>query len=134
MTWFLFTMIVGLGIYRLVLYILKVKKYYKIKGTIVGQNIKEVDDALMGKKYYYAPVVAFKDKYNRPQEMICGEDNPDRPLYKEGAIITLLVHPDDSSRFLMYDFVSGILIPIIWIIIGITIPLIPILFPETFKD
>ena len=134
MTWFLFALIVGLGVYRLVVYYQQVMKYYKVPGTVVGQNVKTTDDPLMGKKYYYAPVVTFTDKYLRPQEMICGEDNPDRPLYKVGSTITLLVHPDDSSRFLMYDFVSGILIPIIWIIIGIAIPLIPILFPETFKE
>ncbi len=134
MTWFLFTLIVGLGLYRLILYYQKIKKYYKVKGTIVGQDVKPVDDALMGKKYYYAPIVAFTDKYNRLQEMVCGEDNPDRPLYKDGASITLLVHPDDSSRFLVYDFVSGILIPIIWILIGIAIPLIPIMYPDVFKE
>jgi hypothetical protein len=134
MTWFLFAIIVGLGVYRLVVYYKKVKTYYKVKGIIVGHDVKEVDDQLMGKKYFYSPIVDFTDKYNREQRMICGEDNPDRPLYKVGANITLLVHPDDSSRFLMYDFISGILIPIIWIIIGIAIPLIPIIWPETFAE
>ena len=134
MTWFLFAVIVGVALYRLVIYYQKVKKYYKVQGKIVGTDIKEVDDALMGKKYYYAPVIGFIDKYNRAQEMISSDDNPDRPLYKEGSKITLLVHPDDSSRFVTYDFISGILIPIIWILIGIAIPLIPILFPETFKE
>lgn len=134
MTWFLFALIVGLGGYRLVAYYNKVNRYYKVRGTVVGQHVKTTEDPIMGKKYFYAPVVAFTDKYLRPQEMICGEDNPDRPLYKVDSTITLLVHPEDSSRFIMYDFVSGILIPIIWILIGIAIPLIPILFPETFKD
>lgn len=134
MTWFLFALIVGLGIYRLIVYYQKIKTYYKVTGTIVGIDVKEVDDALMGKKYYYAPIIEFTDKYNRRQHMISGEENPDRPLYKEGGSISLLVHPDDSSRFITYDFVGGILIPVIWIIIGIAIPLIPIVFPETFKD
>ena len=134
MTWFLFVIIVGLGIYRIVVYHKKVKQFYKVTATVTGNDVKEVDDQLMGKKYFYAPIVDFTDKYNRPQQMICGEDNPDRPLYKAGQSITLLVHPDDSSRFIMYDYVSGYIIPIIWIIIGIAIPLIPILWPETFAE
>ncbi|WP_207492178.1 DUF3592 domain-containing protein [Aridibaculum aurantiacum] len=134
MTWFLFTIIVGLGLYRLVVYARRVKNYYKVTGTIVGNEVKTVDDALMGKKYFYSPIVSFTDMHGHPQQLICGADNADRPLYKPGASIKLLVHPDDSTRFIMYDFVEGILIPIIWIIIGTAIPIIPMLFPETFKD
>ena len=133
MTWFLFTIIVGLGMYRLVVYHLKVRRYYKVQAEVTGNSRKEVEDALMGTKYFYAAIVSFIDKYKRQQEMICSEDNPDRPLYKEGTKITLLVHPDDSSRFVMYDFVNGYLIPILWIIIGTAIPLIPIMYPEVFE-
>src|ERR1043165_1476287 len=125
MTWFLFAVIVGLGLYRIIVYHKKVKAYYKVRATVVGTDVKEVDDTLMGKKYFYAPIIEFVDRYKRPQQMIAGEDNPDRPLYKIGNEITILVHPDDSSRFIMYDFISGYLIPIIWILIGIAIPLIP---------
>jgi hypothetical protein len=134
MTWFLFAIIVSLALYRMIVYHKKVKQYYKVKATIIGHDVKEVDDALMGKKYFYAPVIEFVDKYKRSQEMISGEDNPDRPLYKVGDVITILVHPDDSSRFIMYDFISGYLIPIIWLIVGIAIPLIPIIWPEVFAE
>jgi hypothetical protein len=134
MTWFLFAIIVGLAIYRLVDYHKKVKAYYKVKAVVTGIDVKEVDDTLMGAKYFYAPIIEFTDKYHRPQQMISGEDNPDRPLYKVGAELTILVHPDDSSRFIMYDFISGYLIPIIWLLIGTAIPLIPMIWPEVFAD
>lgn len=133
MLWFLAALIMGLSIYRLVLYMRKVKNYYRVSATIVGNDIKTVEDPLMGPKYFYAPIVEFTDKDGQQKQMICGEDNPGRPIYKDGAKLTLLVNPTDPSRFLVHDFVNGYLIPIIWMIIGIAIILIPYLFPDTFK-
>ncbi|TDH19839.1 hypothetical protein EXU57_22570 [Segetibacter sp. 3557_3] len=133
MLWFLAALILGLSFYRLYMYVRKVKNYYKVAATIVGNDIKTVEDPLMGPKYFYAPIVEFTDKSGELKQMICGEDNPGRPIYKDGAKLTLLVHPDDASRFLVHDFVNGYLIPVIWIIIGVSIVLIPYIFPETFK-
>ena len=133
MLWFLAALIISLSVYRLVVYMRKVRNYYRVSATIVGNDIKTVEDPLMGPKYFYAPIVAFIDKDGQRKEMICGEDNPGRPIYKDGSKLTLLVHPDDPSRFLVHDFVNGYLIPFIWIAIGIAIVLIPYLYPETFK-
>lgn len=133
MLWFLSILILSLSFYRLYIYMKKVRNYYKVSATIVGNDIKTVDDPLMGPKYFYAPIVEFTDSNGERKQMICGEDNPGRPLYKDGAKITLLVDPSDSSRFLVQDFVNGYIIPFIWIIIGISIVAIPYLFPETFR-
>ena len=133
MLWFLFVLIVGLGVYRLVVYHNKVRKYYPVVGTVIGNDIKTVEDALMGDKYFYAAIVEFTDRNGKTHHYISGEDNPGRPIYKEGSNLNLLVHPEDASKFLVSDIVGGYIIPIIWIIIGIAVPLIPILFPDTFK-
>jgi hypothetical protein len=133
MLWFLFVLIVGLGVYRLIAYHNKVKKYYPVVGTVVGNDIKTVEDALMGDKYFYAAIVEFTDNMGATHHFISGEDNPGRPIYKEGSSLNLLVHPNDPSKFMVQDIVGGYIIPIIWIIIGIAIPLIPILYPETFR-
>ena len=127
-------LILGLSVYRLIRYYNKAKKYYKVKGKVVALDKKTVDDAMMGPKYYFAPIIAFTDKYGQQQEIISGEDSPDRPLYTPGTNVTLLVNPDDSSRFIMYSFVEGYLIPVIWIIIGIAIIAIPLIFPKTFES
>jgi hypothetical protein len=133
MTWFLSALILTLSIYRLILYRKKVKNYYKVSATIVDNNIKTVEDTLMGNQYYYAAIVEFRDKDGNVKQLISGEENPGRPLYSIGAKLTILVHPEDSNRFLMYDFVEGYLIPVIWIVIGVSIAAIPLIFPETFK-
>ena len=87
---------------------------------------------MAGDQHYYSPVIEFTDKNGDIQQLISGEDNVDRPLYREGKTITILVNPNDSTRFLVYDFVNGYLIPIIWILIGIAVIIIPMIFPETF--
>jgi hypothetical protein len=99
----------------------------------VDNNIKTVEDSLMGNQYYYAAIVEFRDKDGNVKQLISGEENPGRPLYSIGAKLTILVHPEDSNRFLMYDVVEGYLIPVIWIVIGVSIAAIPLIFPETFK-
>jgi hypothetical protein len=133
MTWFISILILSLSIYRLINYYNKVKNYYKVSATIVGNDIKTVEDTLMGSQYYYAAIVEFTDKDGNIKQLISGEENPGRPLYSTGTKLTILVHPDNSSRFLMFDFVEGYLIPIIWIAIGIAIIMIPLIFPETFN-
>ncbi|MDB5192699.1 MAG: hypothetical protein JWQ96_2262 [Segetibacter sp.] len=127
-------LILGLSIYRLIRYNKKIKKYYKVKATIVGLDQKKVDDAMMGPKYYFAPILAFTDKYGQQQEIISGEDNPDRPLYKTGTDVTILVNPNDSSRFIMYSVVEGYVIPILWILVAFAIIAIPLIFPKTFAE
>lgn len=111
----------------------KVKNYYKVPATIIGNDVETVDDPLMGPKYFYSPIVEFTDSDGQIKQMICGENNPDRPLYKAGAQITVMVDPANSSRFLVHDFVNGYLIPFIWIAIGLSVVAIPYLFPDSFK-
>ncbi len=133
MMWFLSALIISLSVYRLITYVRKARNYYKTQAVIVGNDMKTVDDALMGPKYFYAAIVEFTDNKGERKQMVCGEDNPGRPLYKDGAKLTLLVHPTDPSRFLVRDFINGYLIPFIWIAIGIAIVVIPYAFPETFR-
>jgi hypothetical protein len=133
MSWFFSILILSLALYRLITYYNKVKNYYKVAATIVGNDVKTVEDTLMGNQYYYAAIVEFTDKDGNVKQLISAEENPGRPLYNQGAKLTVLVHPADSNRFLMYDFVDGYFIPLIWIVIGISIALIPIIFSETFK-
>jgi hypothetical protein len=111
----------------------KTKKYYKVSATIVGNDIETVDDPLMGPKHFYSPIIQFVDSNGESRQMVSGENNPDRPLYSDGAKITLLVDPADSSRFLIHDFVNGYLIPIIWIVIGLSVVVVPYLFPNEFR-
>lgn len=132
MLWGIAIFIMGLGIYRFIVYHLKVRKYYKTSAIVIGDDIQKVSDPLQGDKFFYAPIVTFTDRYGQAQQMICGEDSAGRPLYKQGTKLTILVHPHDSSRFLVYDFISGYLIPVIWIIIGAAVVAIPALFPEAF--
>ncbi len=132
--WFLSLIILGLAIYRLVVYHQKVKKYYKVPAVVVGTDIKTVEDALMGDKYFYAAIVEYTDKNGNVHKMVSGEDNPGRPLYQPGAKLPLLIHPDDPTKFLVNDYVGGYIIPFIWIIIGIAIIAIPLLYPDTFKE
>lgn len=122
-----------LSIYRIVTYYKQVKNYYKVSATIVGNDMKTVKGGITGDQYYYSPIIEFIDKNGNIQQLISGEDNPDRPLYSEGKKLTILVNPEDSSRFLVHDFVNGYLIPVIWILIGITIVIVPMIFPETFN-
>ena len=133
MLWFLSILILSLSFHRLIIYNKKSKNYYKAHAVVTGIDIKTTEDELMGKKYFYAAIMEFTDKHGVRQQLISGEDNPGRPLYKVGAKLTLLVHPDDPSKFLPYDFVSGYLIPVIWIIIGVAIVAIPLIWPEVFK-
>lgn len=132
--WFLSTVILSLAIYRLVVYYKKVQKYYKIPAVVVGTDIKTVEDALMGDKYFYAAIVEYTDKNGGLHQMISGEDNPSRPLYQKGDKLSLLVHPDDPSKFLVNDYVGGYIIPIIWLVIGLAIVIIPLMYPDTFKE
>ena len=132
--WFLSLVILGLSFYRLVVYYKKVKKYYKVPGVVVGTDIKTVEDAMMGDKLFYAAIFQYNDKAGTQHQMISGEDNPDRPLYQTGAKVSLLVHPDDPTKFLVNDYVGGYVIPIIWIIIGLAIVIIPLMYPETFGE
>ncbi len=131
---FLSSVILILSIYRLVVYHKKVKKYYKVHAVVVGTDIKTVEDALMGDKYFYAAIFEYTDKNGTTRQMISGEDNPSRPLYQNGAKLSLLVHPNDSTKFLVNDYVGGYIIPIIWIIIGLAIIIIPSIYPDTFKE
>ena len=124
--WFLSLVILGLSIYRLIVYHQKVNKYYKVPAVVVGTDIKTVEDALMGDKYFYAAIVEYTDKHGNKHQMISGEDNPSRPLYQEGATMKLLVHPNDPTKFLVNDYVGGYIIPIIWIIVGLAIVIIPV--------
>jgi len=132
--WFLSCVILGLSIYRLIVYHNKVKLYYKVPAQVVGTDIKTVGDALMGDKYFYAAIFQYTDKNGQVHQMISGEDNPSRPLYQQGAKLSLLVHPNDPTKFLVNDYVGGYLIPVIWIIIGLAIVIIPAMYPETFKE
>lgn len=132
--WFLSSVILTLAIYRLVIYHKKVKKYYKVPAVVVGTDIKSVADEMMGDKYFYAAIVEYTDKNGEAHQMISGEDNPSRPLYKNGDKLSLLVHPDDPSKFLADDFVGGYIIPIIWLLIGMAIVIIPLMYPDTFRE
>ena len=132
MFWVIPILIFVLSIYRLVSYYRKVKHYYKVSATVIGNDIKTVSGGMAGDQHYYSPVIEFTDRYGNIQQLISGEDNVGRPLYREGKTITILVNPDDSTRFLVYDFVNGYLIPVIWILIGIAVIIIPMIFPETF--
>ncbi len=132
--WFLSAVILSLSIYRLVVYHNKVKKYYKAPGVVVGTDIKTVEDALMGDKYFYAAIVEYTDKNGQVHQMISGEDNPSRPLYQPGDKMKLLVHPTDPTKFLADDYVGGYIIPFIWITIGVAIIAIPLMYPDTFKE
>ncbi len=102
--------------------------------VVVGTDIKTVEDALMGDKYFYAAIVEYTDKDGNVHQMISGEDNPGRPLYQNGAKFNLLVHPADPTKFLVNDYVGGYIIPIIWIVIGLAIVIIPYVYPDTFKE
>ena len=132
--WFLSSVILSLAIYRLIIYHKKVKKYYKVPAVVVGTDIKTVEDALMGDKYFYAAIVEYVDNTGELHQMISGEDNPSRPLYQKGDKLSLLVHPDDPSKFLVNDYIGGYIIPIIWLLIGLAIVIIPLMYPDTFKE
>ena len=132
--WFLSLVILSLAIYRLVVYHKKVQKYYQVPAVVVGTDIKTVEDALMGDKYFYAAIVEYTDKNGEIHQMISGEDNPSRPLYQKGNKLSLLVHPDDPSKFLVNDYIGGYIIPIIWLLIGLAIVIIPAMYPDTFKE
>lgn len=131
--WLISLLILSLSTYRLIAYIKKTKRYYKVVATVIGNDVKTVDGALIGPQYFYASVVTFTDNKGIQQQMICGEENQGRPIYKEGELITLLVDPANSGRFLVYDFVNGYLIPFIWIAIGISVVAVPYLFPDSFR-
>jgi hypothetical protein len=133
MLYILPVIILSLSIYRIVIYYRKSKNYYKTDAVVVGSNVRTEEDALMGNKYYYSAIVEFTDKQGSLQKMVFAEENPERPLYANGSKIKLLVNPDDPTKFLEYDFITGYLIPIIWIIIGLSIVVVPALFPESFK-
>ena len=132
MLWVIPILIFTLSIYRIVMYHKKVKNYYKVSATIIGNDVKTVKGGMAGDQHYYSPIIEFTDREGNLQQLISGEDNPDRPLYTQGKTLTILVNPTDSSRFLIYDFVNGYLIPIIWLLIGIAVVAIPMMFPETF--
>lgn len=133
MLYILPVIILSLSIYRLVVYYRKTKNYFKTDGVVVGAHTRTEADALMGDKYYYSAIVEFTDNKGVTQKMIFSEENPERPLYQTGSKIKLLVNPDDPTKFLEYDFINGYLIPIIWILIGLSIVVVPELFPESFK-
>ncbi len=132
--WLVSIVILGLAFYRLIIYHNKVRKYYKVPAVVVGNDIKTVHDEMMGDKYFYAAIVEYADKQGNIHQMISGEDNPSRPLYKPGDKMQLLVHPTDPTKFLVSDFVGGYLIPLIWIIIGVAVVAIPLMYPDTFKE
>jgi hypothetical protein len=111
----------------------KTKNYFKTSATIVGNDIETVDDPLMGPKHFFSPIIEFMDSSGERRQLISGENNPDRPLYTAGDKITVLINPADSTKFLIHDYVNGYVIPIIWIVIGLSVVIVPYLFPQSFR-
>jgi hypothetical protein len=106
-------------IYHIWVYADKKKHYYKVKATVVGNEVATSVDEMSGatSEYFYA-IFEFTDKKGVKQTFVSGEDSPDRPAYKEGDKVVLLVHPADPSKFLEYDFADVYGIPLVGVAVG----------------
>lgn len=120
--------VIGLACFRLIKYRSKTKKYYRVKGIVISNELNRTiaENATIQSQVYYSPVIKFTDNTGTEQIFTAAEDNPERPLYKPGKEVVLLVNKNDPSRFIFYDVVDGYIIPIIWILFGIAIMLLGI--------
>ncbi len=71
-----------------------------------------------GYRHYY-PIVEFIDKDGNKLQLQSDNYNPDRPMYEEGAKVSLLVNPNDNNRFLFDEKADRLIVPLVWIGIGI---------------
>jgi hypothetical protein len=125
---FLPLLIITLSIIRTVRYYRKLKSYYRVKGTVVRNSPREVKAAMNSYVTYYTPIFHFIDKDGIERTMEYSEDNPDRPLYKQGDTYTLLVSPADAHRFIVDDWFDGYVISAIWFVIGVGVLLLMIFY------
>ena len=115
-------LIIALAVFRLMKYHSKTKTYYRVVGLVIDNKVEEIAAEMPGVyNTYYYPVIEFTDKQGIEQTYTSSLDNPDRPLYKTGDTVKLLVNHEDASRFIFHDVIDGYVIPILWVVIGIAV-------------
>ena len=95
----------------------KKKKYYKTEGVIVSNYLDE-SPGKWGYKHYY-PIVEFTDRDGQTVQIQSDNYNPDLPMYEEGTTVSIIVNPDDNTRLLFDEKADEIIIPLVWIGIGV---------------
>ena len=107
------------GIIQYLYYRNKHKTYYKVKGTVIQYHVEGLPTTVSGGYTHYYPIIQFTDKNGANLVLVSSDYNPDRPLYKVGEVIDLLVNPADSNLFLLDIKFDRVVIPIVWVSIGI---------------
>ncbi len=107
------------GIVQYLFYRSKHKTYYQVKGKVIQYHIKNLPSSESGGYTHYYPIIQFTDKNGVDLVLVSSDYNPDRPLYKIGEVIDLLVDPANSNLFLLDIKFDRVVIPIVWISIGI---------------
>lgn len=106
------------GVVQYIYFNYKNKHYYKATGIIKENYIDEEINNIAGYRHYY-PVVEYTDKDGEILNITSNNYNPDRPMYAVGTKVKLLVNPNDSRRFLFDEKVDRLIIPLVWIGIGL---------------
>jgi len=106
------------GIVHLLYYRNKDKKYYKAKGIVTDNYLDRYMDSVAGYDHYY-PIIEYTDKDGTTWKATASEYNPDRPMYTIGQKVNLLISPDDPTAFLFDEKADKLLIPLVWIGIGV---------------
>jgi hypothetical protein len=96
----------------------RLKRYYKVIGTVVNFEVERYTPGKTGGYIYYYPVIAFTDKHGEEKLLVSQDYNPDRPLCEVGSAIDLLVNPTDSNRFLIDVTIDRLILPLLWVLIG----------------
>ena len=105
------------GLFELLFYYFKEKKYYRVNGVVVENYLDQHKFYHAGYNHYY-PIIKFTDKNGITKQLTSNLYNADRPLYKVGTKVKLLLSPEDSDRFVIDEKVDARYIPLIWIGIG----------------
>ncbi len=105
------------AIVRYISYQKKVNSYYKVQAEVIDNEEDEASG--VEANVFFAAVLKFKDKDNNEQIFTSSEQSAERPSYAVGEKVWLLVHPDDSSRFVYFDAIEHYVLPLVWLAIGV---------------
>ena len=109
------------GVVHYFYFLVKNKKYYRTKGVVVDNYLDKVYSSGShdpGHEYYF-PIIEFTDNNGESVQIQSDNYNPDRPMYEVGTKVSLLVNPEDNTRFIFDEKADRLIIPLVWIGLGI---------------
>lgn len=118
--YFLCALIIALSVARIIMYYNKTRKYYRATGIVVDQHIDSYSDLMGGGYTHYYPIVEFIEQTTgESKKVISSIHFADSPGYKTGSKVQLLIHPEDTSRFIFENKFEGYGVALVWILIAI---------------